>query len=180
MLRSFVKPLAGVGLLVGVVSLGVLLGGAGPADDEVPVAGPAVVITGPRSQLTRSHILLAPDQKIFDEAWKRHVDGTEEQKQFLWLTAPQIDFDKYQAIVIFGGATSNCRGYHVVETFRQDNERVIRYQRDSFQTAGGSIDASPWIVIVMPKVDGATVLEENTQGIIGGAPLWTRRGRFGK
>ncbi|MCB9846512.1 MAG: hypothetical protein H6811_11070 [Phycisphaeraceae bacterium] len=96
---------------------------------------------------------------------------------------PQIDFEACEAVLVFGGDGFNANGFRVVEMSAEPDAVTVRIERISYQTA--SFDGPdpgdpvrPWAMILLPATDRAIVLEENTQGVIGGEPIWTCRAAF--
>lgn len=140
--------------------------------------GPLAILTGPRSQVKDAEVQVVRDQRALDAVWKEHVAGTGEEQDFAWLIGPQIDFDRAVVVATFAGESINCRGFQVVETRIEGETRTVRYDRSTFQTIGKGMPASPWALFVLPRFEGTTVMEVNTQGLIGQPPIWTERVRF--
>lgn len=97
-----------------------------------------------------------------------HLFGTKPRQPF-----GKVDFSKEIVVLISSGAAWNCDGLSVEAAFENDDRVLLRTRRHSYQTLGGGNRTRPYGVFVLPRRPGkAYVIERNTQGLIGGPPLW--------
>jgi hypothetical protein len=125
----------------------------------------------------KSHVESAEYHRITDPAswetlWNRHDTSAR---------SPEVDFASNMVVAIFQGKGWNSDGVYCVSAWEDDATLRVRYDERSYQTAGpdgGGVRVSSCGFIVLPKSAKTLVLEENVQGLIGGAPVWKERARL--
>jgi hypothetical protein len=162
---------------------------AAPIHDRVEArAGarpPVVSFYGPLSAITERQYLLITSRDEFVKVWERHMGDRAVNllSHGNGVIAPRIDFERYMVVAHFRGESFNCNGD--LASYETLDDRVrIRFDAMTFQTSAGFGErdpgerVTPYGIWVIPRTDKAIVLEENTQGLIGGEPVWTERMRF--
>jgi hypothetical protein len=124
---------------------------------------------GADSKEKRSRTELVGDASAWRQLWHDHTGRTNGDE--LLPEAPEIDFETEVVLAVFGGSGWNSRGYRVVEILH-GNVYTIRVVKLSFQTAGRRVEATPFGIFVLPRVNRPIRLEHNVQNIIGEPPLW--------
>ena len=103
-------------MAVGVTVAGVLATGVlwGRWMEPSRVRAP-LVMTGAHSEVTGARYQLVASQELFDLVWKEHQGETVELAAQGWPIVPEIDFESFCVLWVFGGETANSNGYRVVE-----------------------------------------------------------------
>ncbi len=113
-------------------------------------------------------------KKMFDD--KEKLSGAVSKQQWAPQSFDSVDFSKEVILVTSAGSSWNCWGLGVQEAFEDEHRIMVRLARATFQTLGpdgGAIAVRPFGIFVLPKSESkAYVLEQNTQGYIGGPALW--------
>ncbi len=184
-MRSRSKVLLGLtggALVAGGLALPVF--GEGAADERGKVA--LAQWYGRESAVDYEAWVVARDQEALKRVWVAHYgpDAVGRAAQG-WVQAPEVDFDRCMVVGVFNGERTNCNGERLVSVEEKGDHVLVRYDSITFQTMAmpGDVDegdsSTPWGLFLVPWSDKTVVIEENTQGLIGGPPVWTERARIG-
>lgn len=159
----------------------------GPTAGAQAVLRPIVSWTGDWSEISTPTYARPVSVTAFERLWFRHspmMEGKRDGVRYIrWHGPPEIDLEHATVLLVFGGNGWNSWGYYVADV-NDDGIRVrVRIQRRSYQTAstspgGGARAARPWALFVLPRTQLPIVIEENTQSLIGGAPIWKERAQL--
>ena len=146
---------------------------------------PLVTLRGADSKAPELGYYLAADAEEWTYIWKRHrgVDASNADYDHYYdpLSLPVVDFDRCLVLAVQLGPKYNSAGVKIVDV-HEDDERVrVRFDEYSYQTMGpdgGAVKANPYGFFVLPRTRKPIVLEENTQSMIRGEPIWTKRHVF--
>ncbi len=83
-----------------------------------------------------------------------------------------VDWESEVVFALSAGNSSNCSGYSAEEAYEDGGRVLLRLERVTFQTMNGFQKARPWAFVVLPRRAKAYEVEINSQGLIGGPPLW--------
>ena len=146
---------------------------------------PAVTFTGAASAVTKAGYQRLRTAQELARAWLLHAGkpAPERDYDFFYNLAavPEVYFDTFEVIAIFGGETMNSAGFSVAAVLDEPGRRVVRFDHKSYQTAGpdgGGKHVTPFAFLVMPRTALPIVLEENVQSLIGKPPEWKERARL--
>ncbi|MEW6743907.1 MAG: hypothetical protein AB1486_14230 [Planctomycetota bacterium] len=88
-------------------------------------------------------------------------------------SADDVDFTKESLILISMGKTTNCDGISYVDAFQGPVHISIRLRHHWYQSMGETPPTWPYGIFVVPRsTTHEYVLYRNTQGLIGGPPIW--------
>lgn len=124
--------------------------------------------TGADSKIDEPRVVLVKDDRALQRVWMEHLTG----EVLVGIEFPLVDFRNEVVLAVFGGKGWNSRGYRVVEILQGAQVYTVRIEKQSFQTAGGAVEASPFGIFVLPRSDRPIRVEQNVQNIIGEPPLW--------
>lgn len=154
------------------------LAGAGASPRTIV---PAVRWSGAQSRIQDTRYLRVSTKEAWAELWERHVGGKPVASGDPGDVLPEIDFAKWMVIAVFQGSGWNSNGVRVESLQEHDDRLLLRFDDKSYQTSGpngGGVRVTAFGLFVLPRSGKPVVLEENTQGLIGKPPKWTRRARL--
>ncbi len=176
---SVVVALSGLALLAGWAQQPQV---AANPNNVVKNTGVAVHWMGSFSSIETRRIEVITDDTAWEKLYSEHTRDKPEKNANGFLTWPKIDFEKFVVVAIFAGKGSNSNGFDAISVTESVAGVLVRFDEQLFQTAsfnGGpsGIATSGYGFLIIPRVHGTWTLEENTQNLIGGAPVWTERKR---
>lgn len=86
----------------------------------------------------------------------------------------KIDWKNEVVFALSAGNSGNCSGYRAVDAYEDYDRVLLRLRRIAFQTMNGYQKTRPWACVVLPRRAKAYEVEIDSQGLIGGPPLWKR------
>ncbi len=145
-----------------------------------PVDKPLVSLAGSHSLVAKPRVEVISDATRWEAVWKEHMGEKLEKTAHGFDVIPHVDFSRCMVFAAFAGSSNNGAGYEVVEVLTRDHQTVIRYDRTGFQTASfdgadHGVKTSDYGFAVLTRSALPLTLEENTQSLIGGPPIWTER-----
>ncbi|MCA9299358.1 MAG: hypothetical protein KDA28_09840 [Phycisphaerales bacterium] len=147
--------------------------------EEMPP--PVVQWYGAESAIREPGYHIVESAEAWRDLWARHRGDEVERAEQGWVQPPEVDFERYQVVACFSGPSWNANGERVVSILEDGVTIHIRYDTITYQTSGidgGGVRCAPYGMWVIPKTGKVNlVIEENTQGLIGGEPIWTERHR---
>lgn len=154
---------------------------AGP-NDVTRTTGVAVQWMGSYSSIQTPRIEVVTDAGVWERLYSEHTHDKPEKNAGGSLTWPKVDFDKFVVVAVFAGKGTNSNGFEAVSVTESVAGVLVRFDEVLFQTlniSGGSAGTATtgFGLFVVPRRHGMWTLEENTQNLIGGAPIWTERKR---
>ena len=168
-----------------------VLWAASPTLQDVPqqaqprLVRPALAITGARSAIEQPTYQRLRSAQELARTWLLHLGEPEPKGDygFFYNTAgvPEVDFEAYEVVAIFGGRMTNSAGFKVLSVAEEKDRRVVRFDHKSYQTAGakgGGKQASPFGFFLLSRSELPVVLEQNVQSLIGEPPVWKERARL--
>jgi len=187
-LRSTTTALSALILLVAFLAGGLRAQQTGVQVDSGPETGlmrdqALMALTGNRSDIRKEAYHLLRNQKDFDEIWLAHKGSRVNRATQGWPMTPQLDFDRVQALLLFGGDRTNCNGYRIVEILEDtDSIRVridlITYQSDMSTSKPIPRFLDPWALMVLPASKKTLIVEENVQNIKDHYAKWKQVASF--
>lgn len=182
-LRRTSLPLLSSVAMLGLLSAGLLAGGAGIgaiADPSLPY----LQITGPGSQVVEKGFHRIRDQAAWEALWAAHV-GEEHAVIAGLSTAPIIDFGRCEVVAFFRGKTINTRGERVETIIELAGEpgRRLRFDSSTYQTSSmtgkdAGVACTPFGFWIIERAAGPVVIEENTQNLKDQPPVWREQARL--
>ena len=142
-----------------------------PVPEGTPVKA-RLALRGPDAALRSPAHLLVGDAST----WKRVRAEALPRVSDARLDA--IDFSTSCVLLLASGDSVNCSGLTFEGAWQSDRRLLVRTDRASYQSSGGQDDTRPWGLVVLPRPRGALEIERDTQGLIGGPPLWKPSARF--
>jgi len=151
-------------------------------NNMVKNTGVAVQWMGSYSSIQTPRIQVVTDANAWETLYAEHTRDKPEKNANGFLTWPRIDFDQFVVVALFAGKGTNSNGFDAVSVTESIAGVVVRFDEVLFQTAsfnGGpsGITTTGFGFLVIPRKNGTWILEENTQNLIGGPPVWTERKR---
>jgi|GEM_PF-2345018 len=77
-------------------------------------------------------------------------------------SAPKVDFQKNQVLVVFGGHNWSVQAYDYVKTDVRGKEAVIQLAHNMFAPSAPAVDMCPFIMLVLPREKVAISVELDT------------------
>lgn len=146
--------------------------------------GVAVQWMGSYSSIQTPRVELIESGSAWEALYTEHTREKPEKNANGFLTWPTIDFDKFVVLAVFAGKAKNSNGYEGVSVTESVAGVLVRIDQVHFQTSSfdgrdAGIATTAYGFLVIPRKVGAWTIEENTQNLIGGPPVWTELKRFG-
>ncbi|MCC6659588.1 MAG: hypothetical protein IT437_01750 [Phycisphaerales bacterium] len=146
-------------------------------------AAPAVMWMGAHSRVTTPRFEQITSKERWEEVWHEHTGEGRRFQDRPYTIPPEVDFSTFMVIAYFRGPSTNIDGERVEAIDRVDDTLRIRFDSLSYQTASfdgedHGVAVEPFGLWVVETWRGPVVIEENTQGLIGGPPIWTEKHRF--
>jgi hypothetical protein len=154
-------------------------------NNVVKNTGVAVQWMGSYSSIQMPRIQVVTDANAWETLYAEHTRDKPERNANGFLTWPRIDFDTFVVVALFAGKGTNSNGFDAVSVTESIAGVVVRFDEVLFQAASfpggnagpGGITTTGFGFFVIPRKNGTWILEENTQNLIGGPPVWTERKR---
>lgn len=187
-LRSFIIGLSSLLLLAVFLAGGLRAQQSGVVvKDEAPLEAmrdrALMTMTGNRSDIRKEayHLVRTPEQ--FEKLWLAHKGAGVNRATQGWPMPPKLDFDRVQALLLFGGDRHNCNGYSVVKILEGPKQiriqvDLITYQLDLGSSQGAPRFLDPWALMVLPTSPKTVVVEENRQGLKDHPAKWNQLAAF--
>jgi hypothetical protein len=165
-----------------IACLGILAVALGiAAAEEKQDARPYVTLAGPKSLVDAReyHRILAREELV--TAWLRHkgIDPAKHSEYHNEAGVPDVDFERCMVVAVFGGEGVNSAGIYAVSLSEEKDRVLLRFDHRSYQSGPEGNRVTPFGFFFVPRSAKELVLEENVQNLIGGAPVWKERARFG-
>lgn len=146
--------------------------------------GVVVQWMGSYSSIQTPRVEMIENASAWEALYTEHTREKPEKNANGFLTWPQIDFDKYVVLAVFAGKASNSNGYEALSVTESAAGVLVRIDQVHFQTASfdgkdAGIATTAFGIMVIPRRVAEWTVEENTQNLIGGPPVWTELKRFG-
>lgn len=145
---------------------------AGPAKSSPQAAkdfAPLVRLAGADSLVSEPWFARCDDGAAWSALWEKHNQGSQ---------LATVNFDRCTAIGIFLGKKTNSKGVIVTSIEVKDNHCLVRFDEQTFQTAGGFSPCNPYGIVILPKTALPIVIEENVQNIKDAPVRWKERARL--
>lgn len=146
---------------------------------------PVVAITGAKSAIEKAAYHRLRSAQDLARIWLQHLGQQPPVGEygFYYNAAgvPEVDFEGFEVVAIFGGGGWNSAGFAVESVSDEKDARTIRFDDKSYQTEGpngGGKRVSPFGFFVVPRTELPIVLEQNVQSLIGSPPEWKERARL--
>lgn len=160
-----------------------------PAPPRAAVAAapsrPVVALTGATSAIDKSGYHRIQDAQVLARLWLQHRGKPQPDGEYGFFYndagVPEVDFERYEVVAIFGGTTVNSAGFAVESIADEPGRRLLRFDHRHYQTEGpdgGGKTARPFAFFVLPRTPLPVVLEENVQNAINSPPVWKERARL--
>lgn len=158
-----------------------------PAPQQIASAPtrPVVALTGASSAIDKVAYHRVQGAQDLARLWLQHrgQPAPDGEYGFFYNDAgvPEVDFERYEVVAIFGGRCTNSAGFAVESIADEPARRLVRFDHRHYQTTGpdgGAESATPFGFFVLPRTRLPIVLEENVQGMIGRPPEWKERARL--
>ncbi|MCA8951760.1 MAG: hypothetical protein KDE27_19785 [Planctomycetes bacterium] len=144
--------------------------------------GALVTCSGDNSKVAAARTLRVTDAGTWAKLWLEHLGQPIPDGDYGWYTnhreIPEIDFEHCTVVAVCRGKRRNEIGLRAVEAFVHDGTTTLRLDPKSVQSIGAAMRTQPFGFFVLPRVDGAIVVEENAQNRIGGEPIWREIARL--
>lgn len=165
--------------LIAVVCLAAL---AGFVAHAAPSDKPLFSLAGSHSAVAERRVELITEPARWEAVWTEHAGGKVYGSGGADMI-PRVDFSRCMVLAMFAGSSTNGSGWVVEEVLNRDGHTVIRYNHIRFQTASfdgsdSSVKTTSYGFAVLQRSTLPFILEENTQNLIGGPPIWTERQRL--
>ncbi len=152
-------------------------------DPPAKPVGPLFEIAGSYSGVKEQRVEVIGDAARWGQVWKSHMGYRVEKAADGSEVVPYIDFSRCMIVAMFSGPTMNSTGLHVVSAQERDGHTLIRFDESGFQsmTIEGKDpgpDCTSYGFAVLDRSSLPMIREQNTQSLIGGAPIWTERLRL--
>lgn len=148
---------------------------AEPAGTGAP---PCVQWTGPETRHEAAGVVVARSEAAWRALWASHSGAKAEEGAMTRHAAPRIDFTRFMVVAYFRGPSTNTDGAVASDVLVGEKVRV-RFEASTFQTAGpdgGAVKTRPFALWVVPRTDGAVVLEEGRRTLKGAPVKWVEVG----
>lgn len=175
------------GLVVRIATLSLLAGTAllSCAAPPAPTLVRAEAIAeGADSRILEPTVLRIRSNDELRRAWNRHRGRSSDAPPLVSESTPQIDFDRWEVVAIFGGGTSHSDGIRIVEVVDVGRVRRVRFDSLTHQTAGSTHvmrvrrpAGAEFGFFLLPRTEREVVVEENVQNLLGAPPVWELRDR---
>lgn len=146
---------------------------------------PVVAMTGATSAIAKEGYHRVQNEQALARLWLQHRGKPQPDGEYGFFYndagVPEVDFERYEVVAIFGGTTVNSAGFAVESIADEPGRRLVRFDHRHYQTAGpdgGAKSATPFAFFVLPRTSSPIVLEENVQGMINQPPIWKERARL--
>ncbi len=159
-----------------------------PAPPRAVAAAPArpvVALTGATSAIEKEGYHRIQDAQSLARLWLQHRGKPQPDGEYGFFYndagVPEVDFERYEVVAIFGGKCVNSAGFAVESIADEPGRRLVRFDHRHYQTAGpdgGAESAKPFAFFVLPRTPLPIVLEEDVQGMINQPPQWKERARL--
>jgi hypothetical protein len=146
--------------------------------------GVSVHWMGSYSSIQSPRVVLVEDPVAWEKLYTEHTRDKPEKNANGFLTWPKIDFDRYVVLALFAGKAKNSNGYDAISVTESAAGVLVRVDQNHFQTSSfdgkdSGIATTAFGFLVIPRKVGEWTIQENTQNLIGGPPVWTELKKFG-
>lgn len=166
------------------------------APEQAPGEGLKALVSmhGPHSAFPETRYVRVMDAETFATMWAMHVGDDPDDNFRASRAYPEIDFTRCMVIAYFRGPSINNDGEIIDSVTPTGGGIRIRFDSLTYQTASGfghtdpakepnraafrGDACRPFGIWVLPRDEGEVIIEENTQGLLGQPPVWTRQIRF--
>lgn len=159
-------------LFVSVVVVLAVVASAAGAQDRSPTRTegralrPVVAWSGKKSHITAGGQFRVTSAKEWEALWTRHKPDWVEKRDHA-PNVPEIDFENYMVIAIFGGSGSNVDAI-VADAISDESDALrFRYRQITYQTGKTGDDVTPFGIFVVPRSQKPILLEERVIPIVG-------------
>lgn len=155
-----------------------------PAIPQKTQTLPYVSLIGANSYIKSNEYVLVSNQNKWAALWQRHLGKKKSEHYNFYYNPdalPVVDFKQCLVVAVFQGTRWNSAGVTACSLQETADAMVLRFDDKSYQTEGpdgGGEKCTAFGFFVIPKTAKTIVLEENTQGLIGGPPQWKERARL--
>jgi hypothetical protein len=146
---------------------------------------PVVAITGAKSAIEKPACHRLRSAQELARIWLQHLGKEPPAGEYGFYyneaAVPEVDFEAFEVVAIFGGSGWNSAGFLVESIGDEKGARTIRFDDKSYQTEGpdgGGKRVSPFGFFVLPRTELPIVLQQNVQSLIGEPPQWQERARL--
>jgi hypothetical protein len=145
---------------------------------------PCVVISGADSLVAKPRYQRITSLDEWARVWQEHKGAKiTTPYDFFYdpLTIPQIDFENYMVVAVFGGENWNSAGYRGDSISEDNNRLILKFKEKGYQTAGpggGGKKAAPYGFFVVPRSDKPLALFEDVRSMRDNDPVWKEQITF--
>lgn len=139
---------------------------------------PLIAFRGAHSAIADQRFLCLTNPVQWKELWVEHQGDELNRTVQGSPICPTIDFDRCLVIAVFRGDSWNCDGEFVHSIADREDDVLIRFDSQTYQTMKEGNRVTPFGIWVLPRTSKPIVLEENVQGILGKPPIWKEQARF--
>jgi len=128
---------------------------AGGSGDPLKIK-PIQKMQGGDSKVNYPMVRMIQDQKSWKQLWALHkgqpivADGSDKAAEDA-VKPPEVDFDKNQVLVVFGGHMTDVESYDYVKTYAKEDTAVVQLSQNLIPAAAASDMKHPYILMVIPK-----------------------------
>jgi len=143
---------------------------------------PIQTMSGGDTKFNMPLVRLIQAQSVWQELWTMHkgaalVEADSDKAPAPIIKAPEVDFEKNQVLVVFGGKMPNVQAYEYVKTYAKDSVAVIQLSQSMVPPSADRPVFHPYVMLVIPK-EGVPIDVELDSIAKDGSHFWMRIAGF--